>query len=73
MVKWQSWYLPSLGPQKVLSKVKLFIRLNSFHITTLAEVSHAFCTTKLQFWKLKFSEFFENRSGKILSFSLSAF
>ena len=46
MVKWQSlngFFVPGiLGPQKEHSKVKLFIKWNSFHMTTLAVVSLAF-------------------------------
>ena len=70
-MKWQSLYKPFVGPQKVHSNVKLLIKLNSFHITTLAVDSLTFYTTKLQLLKLKFSVFLWNKRGKILSFNLS--
>lgn len=70
--KWQSLYKPLVGPQKEHSRVKLLIKLNSFHITTRAVASLAFYTTKLQLLKLKFSVFLWKSNGKILSFNRSA-
>ena len=42
MVNQQSLQRPLVGPQKEHSRVKLFIRLNSLHMTTLAVDSLAF-------------------------------
>mmetsp|Transcript_21702 Transcript_21702/g.15997 ORF Transcript_21702/g.15997 Transcript_21702/m.15997 type:complete len:89 (-) Transcript_21702:619-885(-) len=73
IVKWQSLYMPFVGPQNEHSNVNELIRLNSFHITTLAVASLVFCTTKLQLLKEKCSVFLWKSIGNILSLSLSAF
>ena len=73
MVKWQSLYIPLVGPQNEHSRVKLLIRLNSLHITTLAVDSRTFYTTKLLLVKLKCSVFLLYKKGNILSFNRSAF
>lgn len=76
IVKWQSLYgllgfSVEFGPQKEHSKVKLLIKWNSRHMTTLAVVSRSFYTLKLLFAMLKCSDLLENKYGKIRSFRRS--
>ena len=49
--------LPRFGPRKDASRVKLFIRLNSLHMTTLPVDSRLFWTANEQSAKLNMSQF----------------
>ena len=57
MLKCDPLLTPLFGPKKLISKVKELNRLNSLHITILAQVSFDFYTAKQQSSKLNISEF----------------
>jgi hypothetical protein len=59
--------MPYEGPQKLASQVYEFIKLNSFHITTLPVASFALWTLNDEPWKLKFGHILSYIIGKTCS------